>query len=317
MKRNSKIYIAGHAGMVGSAIKRNLESKGFSDIVYRNLDELDLKNEAAVEKFFSIEKPEYVFLAAARVGGIQANISHPAEFLIENLQIQNNIIHNSYKYGVKKICFLGSSCIYPRECPQPMKEEYLMTGPLEPTNEGYALAKIAGLRLVQYYNIQYGLKGINPMPCNLYGTNDSFDLAHSHVLSALVKRFTDAKDSGAEEIVLWGSGSARREFLHVEDVAEAIVFLMEEFDSTEVINIGTGTDYTIKELAEMISAKVGYQGKISWDTTKPDGMPRKCLDVSKIEKLGFKPKISISEGIEGVIKDYRTKKDNGNYDNIV
>ncbi len=311
MNRNSKIYIAGHAGMVGSAIMRNLKSKGFSDIIYRSLNELDLKSEMAVEKFFSTEKPEYVFLAAARVGGIQANINHPAEFLIENLQIQNNMIHNSYKYGVEKICFLGSSCIYPRECPQPMKEDYLMTGPLEPTNEGYALAKIAGLRLIQYYNIQYGLKGINPMPCNLYGTNDSFDLAHSHVLSALVKRFTDAKDSGTEELVLWGTGSARREFLHVDDVAEAIVFLMEKFDSTEVINIGTGTDYTIKELAEMISAKIGYNGKILWDTTKPDGMPRKCLDVSKIEKLGFKPKISINEGIDMVIKDYRTKKDNG------
>ncbi len=311
MNKNSKIYIAGHSGMVGSAILRLLGSRGFANTIYRQLDELDLKNESAVDEFFRNEKPEFVFLAAARVGGIQANIDHPAEFLFENLQIQNNIIHNSYIHGVEKICFLGSSCIYPRECPQPMKEEYLMTGPLEPTNEGYALAKIAGLRMIQYYNVQYGLKGINPMPCNLYGTNDSFDLAHSHVLSALVKRFTDAKDAGDNEIILWGTGSARREFLHVDDVADALLFLMDNFNSTEIINVGTGSDYTIKELADMISQKVGYQGKILWDSSKPDGMPRKCLDVSKIQKLGFKPKISLNEGIDRVIKDYRTKKDKG------
>ncbi|MCK5218942.1 GDP-L-fucose synthase, partial [bacterium] len=245
---------------------------------------------------------------AARVGGIQANIDHPAEFLYENLAIQNNVIHQSYLSGVKKICFLGSSCIYPKECPQPMKEEYLLTGPLETTNEGYALAKIAGVKMIEFYRKQYGFCGISVMPCNLYGTNDSFDPLHSHVLSALVKKFVDAVDNKAQSVTMWGTGTARREFMHVDDAAEAILFLMEYYDSPQLINIGWGEDISIKELALLIAQKVGFEGELIWDTTKPDGMLRKCMDVSRIKTLGYAPKITLEKGIQKTIEEYREFK---------
>ncbi|HNX75904.1 MAG TPA: GDP-L-fucose synthase [Candidatus Rifleibacterium sp.] len=308
MEKHSKIYIAGHKGMVGSSIMRCLKAKGFDNLISRTSKDLDLRDSAAVKGFFASEKPDYVFLAAAKVGGIKANMTFPAEFLYDNLMIQNNVIKESHLAKVKKICFLGSSCIYPRECPQPIKEEYLLTGPLEPTNEGYALAKISGLKLVNYFHRQYGLQAICPMPCNLYGPGDSFDLENSHVLSSLVKRFSDAADNGVREITLWGSGVARREFLHVDDLARAVVFLMENYDSSEVINVGSGKDLSIKELAGLIAEKTGFSGRIDWDPSKPDGMLRKCLDVSRITELGFSPKISLSTGIDGVIEDYRRLK---------
>jgi GDP-L-fucose synthase len=282
MEKNAKIYVAGHNGLVGSALVRALKAKGYSNLVLKSSSELDLTRQAAVEEFFTREKPEYVFLAAAKVGGIKANIESPADFLLDNLMIQNSVIKACVDFKVKKLCFLGSSCIYPRECPQPMKEEYLLTGPLEPTNEGYAIAKIAGLRLVEYCHKQYGLNAICPMPCNLYGKGDSFDLNHSHVLSALVKRFCDAVDQSMPEVVLWGSGSARREFLNVDDLARIVLGLMLEYESAEIINVGSGTDISIKELAELIADKVGYSGRIVWDRTKPDGMMRKCLDISRM-----------------------------------
>lgn len=308
MKKDDKIFVAGHKGMVGSAIVRSLRSEGYANIITVIREELDLRNEKAVESFFESEKPDYVFLAAAKVGGIKANITYPVEFLRDNLMIQNNIIHQCYKTGVKKLVFLGSSCVYPRECPQPMKEEYLLTGPLEPTNEGYALAKIAGLRLVQYYYKEYGLKSICPMSCNLYGTGDSFDLDNSHVLAALVRKFVDAVNEEKDKVVLWGSGIARREFMHVDDLAMALLFLLERWDSPEIINVGSGEDVSIKELADMVSRKVGFKGKITWDTKMPDGMPKKCLDSSKLKALGFKPQIPLEEGIVMVIEDYRSLK---------
>lgn len=308
MEKHAKIYVAGHRGMVGSAIMRQLRSLGFDNFVFRTSKELDLRKPDAVAAFFAEERPDYVFDAAAKVGGIKANMKFSAEFLYDNLMIQNNLIQASTQNQVKKFCFLGSSCIYPRECPQPIKEEYLLTGPLEPTNEGYALAKIAGLKLVLYHNRQYGFQAICPMPCNLYGPGDSFDLESSHVLSALVKRFTDAVDAGLHEITLWGSGIARREFLHVNDLARAVVFLMENHTSAEVINVGSGKDVSIKELAEMIAQKTGFTGTINWDKSKPDGMLLKCLDVAKISQMGFKPEISLSSGIDDVIKDYRRSK---------
>ena len=304
MNKESKIYIAGHTGMVGSSLHRNLLIKGYKNFVFTQHSEIDLTNQKAVEDFFLKEKPHVVFLAAARVGGINANMQYPADFLYENLMIQNNIIIQAQKNGIEKLVFLGSSCIYPKECPQPMKEEYLLNGKLEPTNEGYALAKIAGLKLCEYYQKQYGFNSISVMPCNLYGTNDSFDLEHSHVLSALVKRFIDAKQNKAPEITLWGTGSARREFMHVDDAARAIIFIFENYNSVDFINIGWGNDVSIKELAEIIALKVGYIGEIKWDTTKPDGMLRKCLDISKMNKLGFKPTITLSEGIDQMIQDY-------------
>jgi len=246
-----------------------------------------------------------VILAAAKVGGIKANMTMPGEFLYDNLMIQNNVIHQCVAKKVRKLVFLGSSCIYPRNCSQPMKEEYLLQGPLEPTNEGYALAKIAGLRLAQYYSKQYGLSCLNPMPCNLYGPNDSFDLEQCHALSALVKRFSDAVRENRDKVTIWGTGTARREFLHVDDVAEAIYFLMDRYDSSEIINVGSGYDMTIKELAELVAAKTGFRGTVEWDSTMPDGMPRKCLDVTKLTSIGFKPHISLEQGIEGLICEYR------------
>ena len=308
MNKQDKIYVAGHRGMVGSAIVRLLEKRGFGNLLMPSRSELDLNDSLAVVEFFRTEKPDIVILAAARVGGIQANLDFPAEFLYENLAIQNNVIHQSYLHGVKKLCFLGSSCIYPRQCPQPMKEEYLLTGPLEPTNESYALAKITGLKMVQAYHKQYGLDGVSVMPCNLYGTNDNFDPEHSHVLSALVKKFIDAADSAAKSVTVWGSGRARREFMHVDDAAEAILFVMDHSELTGLVNVGTGSDVTIKELASLIAEKAGFKGKIDWDTSRPDGMPRKCMDVSQISRLGFTPKISLGQGVQKTIEEYRQLK---------
>lgn len=305
MNKEDRIFVAGHAGMVGSALKRKLLQEGFLNIITAPRRTLDLRDPKGVELFFAQERPDYVMLAAAKVGGIQANRQFPAEFLYDNLMIQTNVIHQAYQSGVKKVLLLGSSCIYPRECPQPMKEEYLMTGLLEPTNEAYALAKIAGLRMAQYYHHQYDLRAICPIPCNLYGPNDSFDPQRSHVLSALVKKIIDAVDEDRPEVVLWGSGIARREFMHVDDLARALLILMDEWESPDIINVGTGSDLSIRELAMLVAQKVNYSGKIVWDTSMPDGMPRKCVDISKLSKLGFQPMISLEEGIEGVIKGYR------------
>lgn len=310
MNKEKKIYIAGHGGMVGSATLRLLQKNNFSNLLYKTSKELNLTNQAAVHAFFEQEKPQIVILAAAKVGGIQANIDNPATFLIDNLQIQNNICEAALKNNTEKLVFLGSSCIYPKECPQPMKEDYLLTGKLEPTNEGYAIAKIAGIKLLEGYYKQYGFNSISLMPCNLYGPNDSFDLKHSHVLSALVKRFTDAADNNDAEITLWGTGIARREFLHVDDVARAILFMMENYNSNQFINIGCGTDVSIKELAETIAQKTGFKGKMNWDSSKPDGMLRKCMDVSRMKALGFEPSISLQQGIEEMIQIYKNLKNN-------
>ena len=304
LNRESKIFIAGHNGMVGSAIVRLLLKRGFTNLLTASRNHLDLLDFSAVQLFFEVNKPEYVILAAAKLGGIQANIDNPGVFLYENLVIQNNVIHQSYLHGVQKLSFFGSSCIYPKECAQPMKEEYMLTGPLEPTNEGYALAKIAGIKMLEGYHRQYGFNSLRLMPCNLYGPNDSFDLRHSHVLSALVKRFSDAVATKQKEIVLWGTGIARREFMHVDDLAEATVFMIDNFQSPEFINIGWGEDISIKELAEMIAAKVGFQGNILWDTTKPDGMLRKCMDVGRMRSHGFAPTITLSDGINQMIEIY-------------
>lgn len=311
MNQTDKIYVAGHNGMVGSAIIRMLKKRGFDNLIFRPSKELDLRDFIVVGNFFKAEKPDIVILAAARVGGIQANIDHPAEFLYENLAIQNNVIHQSYLHGVKKFCFLGSSCIYPRDCPQPMKEEYLLTGPLEPTNEGYALAKIAGIKMVEFYRKQYGFCGISVIPCNLYGTNDSFDPRHSHVLSALVKKIVDAVDSGVQSVSIWGTGNARREFMHVDDASEAVLFLMEHYDSPKIINIGWGEDVSIKELAFLIAQKAGFKGDLLWDLSKPDGMMRKCMDVSRMKDLGYAPKITLEEGVQKTIEEYKELKKKG------
>ena len=306
MNKTQRVFIAGHNGMVGSAIVRLLRKRGFENLILCSHRELDLRDSHAVQEFFEAQKPEIVVLTAARLGGIQANLDHPAEFLYENLAIQNNVIHQSFLSGVKKFCFLGSSCIYPRECPQPMKEQYLLTGLLEPTNEGYALAKIAGLKMVEYYRRQYGFCGISVMPCNLYGTNDSFAPLHSHVLSALIKKFVDAVERGINNVTIWGTGSAKREFMHVDDVAESILFLMDNYNESEFINIGWGSDISIRDLTELIAQRTGYKGSINWDTTKPDGMPRKCMDVSRLNALGYTPKILLEDGIKKTIEEYRT-----------
>ena len=307
MEKSAKIYVAGHEGMVGSGIVRCLIKEGYSNIITRTLCELDLCIQQDVKDFFEAERPDYVFLAAAKVGGINANSKYPAEFLYENLMIQNNVIHQSYLSGVKKLCFLGSSCIYPRDCPQPMKEEYFLTGPFEPTNEGYAIAKSAGYKLCNYYTRQYGFNTISLMPCNLYGTNDNFDLKTSHVLSALVKRFSDAVSAGQDEITLWGTGVALREFLNVNDLARICVYLMNNYDDPEFINTGSGKEISIKDLAYKIASAAGFKGKIKWDSSKPDGMPRKLMNTSKLKKIGVEPEISLDEGIKMMIKEYRKK----------
>lgn len=303
----SRIYIAGHRGMVGSAIKRKLESRGYSNLAFRTRSELDLTNQHAVNEFFKKERPEYVFLAAAKVGGILANSTYPAEFIYENLMIEANAIHAAYAYGVKKLLFLGSSCIYPKLAPQPLKEEYLLTGELEVTNEAYAIAKIAGIRMCRHYNEQYGTNFISVMPTNLYGQNDNYDLSTSHVMPALIRKFHEAKMSNAPEVVVWGTGKPRREFLHVDDMADACVYLMENYNASDIgefINIGVGKDLTIRELAELIKKIVGFQGKIVYDTSKPDGTPQKLLDVTKLNRLGWKASISLIDGIKKVYEDY-------------
>lgn len=308
MTLKDKIFLTGHNGMVGSSILRLLLGLNFQNIITKSKSELDLTDQLSVKTFFTETKPDYVILAAAKVGGIQANIKNPATFLLENLQIQNNIIEASLINNVKKILFLGSSCIYPKDCPQPMKEEYLLSGKLEPTNEGYALAKITGLKLLEGLRKQYGFNSISLMPCNLYGPGDSFDLEHSHVLSALVKKFVDAYDDGIAKITLWGTGEARREFMHVDDIANATKFMIDNYNEPDFINIGNGTDISIKELAILIADMVSYRGNILWDTSKPNGMMKKCLDVSKMKTLGFYPKITLEEGISQMIDIYKKTK---------
>jgi GDP-L-fucose synthase len=307
MNTNSKIYVAGHNGMLGSAICRGLEKHGYFNILTESRENLDLCSTQQVESFFLKNKPEYVILAAAKVGGINANIKSPVEFLQDNLLIQSNVISRSYLHKTQKLLFLGSSCIYPKECLQPMREDYLLSGKLEPTNEGYAIAKIAGLKLAEYYNKQYSLNTISLMPCNLYGPNDSFDIEHSHVLSALVKRFVDAKNDCLPTITLWGTGQARREFMHVDDAAEAVIYFMNHYDKHEFTNIGWGNDISIKELADKIAIQVGFEGEILWDTSKPDGMMKKCMDVSKMRDFGFNPTITLEEGITQMISIYKSK----------
>lgn len=304
MENSSKIFVAGHRGLVGSAIVRALETAGYTNIIKKNRDELDLLDQKAVADFFATEKPEYVFDAAAKVGGIMANKEHPAEFIYQNLVIQNNIIHNAYLNGVKKLVFLGSSCIYPKLAEQPIKEEYLLTGPLEPTNDAYAIAKIAGIMMCQSYNKQYGTNYISLMPTNLYGPNDNFDLTSSHVLPAMIRKFHEAKTSNSPSVPLWGTGSPMREFLHVDDLADAAVYLMNNYEGSDIVNIGTGEDVTIKELAELIRDTVGYKGELDWDTSKPDGTPRKLLDVSRLHGLGWKHKISLPEGVKDTYNWY-------------
>jgi len=296
METTARIYVAGHRGMVGSALVRILQQRGYHDIIVRGSQELDLRNSDEVGEFFALTKPAYVFLAAAKVGGILANSSYPAEFIYDNLAIQTNVIHQAYNHGVKKLLLLGSSCIYPREAPQPIREEYLLTGKLEPTNEWYAIAKIAGVKLCQAYRKQYGCDFISVMPTNLYGAGDNFDLETSHVVPALLRKFHDAKLNDKEH-VLWGTGKPRREFLHVDDCADACVFLMSRYSDSEIINVGTGTEVTISELASLVAEIVGYRGTIQWDTSKPDGTPRKLLDCSRIITLGWRPKISLREGM--------------------
>lgn len=305
MKQTDKIYIAGHRGMVGSAIHRNLKNAGFTNFVSRTSSELDLRNQQAVLDFFNAEKPDYVFLAAAKVGGIMANNTYRADFLYENLQIQNNIIHSAYLAGVKKLMFLGSSCIYPKFAEQPISEDSLLTGTLEETNEPYAIAKIAGIKMCEAYRAQYGCNFISVMPTNLYGPNDNYDLQNSHVLPAMIRKFHEAKASNAAAVELWGTGKPMREFLHADDLADACVYLMQTYDDSSLVNIGTGVDVTIKELAETIQQTVGYEGNINWNTDKPDGTPRKLMNVSKLHNLGWKHKIDLKQGIEQVYGEYK------------
>ncbi|WP_373511724.1 GDP-L-fucose synthase family protein [Persicitalea sp.] len=304
MEKNDKIYIAGHRGMVGSAIYRKLKAEGFTNFVVRTSTELDLREQVATRKFFEEERPDYVFLAAAKVGGIMANNIFRAEFLLENLQIQNNVIDSAHRSGVKKLMFLGSSCIYPKMAPQPLREDYLLTGTLEPTNEPYAIAKIAGIKLCEAYRSQYGSHFISVMPTNLYGPNDNYDLENSHVLPAMIRKFHEAKVEGKPAVELWGTGSPRREFLHADDLADACYFLMQHYDESELVNVGTGDDLTIKSLAELIKEVVGYEGAINWNTDKPDGTPRKLMDVGKLHGLGWRHTTDIEEGIRATYQDF-------------
>lgn len=294
---DAKIFVAGHRGMVGSAIERQLEAKGYNNIVTRTHEQLDLLNQKAVFAFLAEEQPDYIFIAAAKVGGIQANNTYRADFIYQNLVIEANLIHGAHLAGVQRLCFLGSSCIYPRDCSQPIKEEYLLTGPLEPTNEPYAIAKIAGIKLCESYNAQYGRQYVSAMPTNLYGPNDNYDLANSHVLPALIRKAHEAKFAGSQDLVIWGSGTPRREFLYVDDMADACVFLMENNINQGIYNVGTGTDVTIRELAETVMSVVGFEGGIVFDHTKPDGTPRKLLDVSRLKTLGWQAKTPLIEGI--------------------
>lgn len=304
MNKTSKIYIAGHTGLVGSAILRCLQSQGYTNFVLRTHKELDLEIQKDVNDFFQREKPEYVFLAAAKVGGVYANNSYPADFIYNNLMIQACVLHSAYLFGVKKLLFLGSSCIYPRLAPQPMKEEYLLSGPLEPTNEAYAIAKIAGIKMCQAYNKQYETNFISVMPTNLYGPNDNYDPMNSHVIPGLIRRFYEAKKERRPFVEVWGTGSPRREFMYSENMADACIFVMNHYDENEIINIGTGEDITIRELTKMVAEVVGYQREIRWDTTKPDGMPQRLLDVSFLHSMGWKHKTTLKEGLPLAYDDF-------------
>lgn len=304
--KSAKIYVAGHRGMVGSAIVRALQYQGYQNLVLRTSKELDLRNQAEVNSFFQTEKPDFVFLAAAKVGGIHANNVYRAEFIYDNLMIESNVIHASYTAGVSKLLFLGSSCIYPKMAPQPLTEDALLTGTLEPTNEPYAIAKIAGIKLCEAYKDQYGANFISAMPTNLYGPNDNYDLQNSHVLPALLRKFHEAKLAGVEQVECWGTGSPMREFLHVNDLADACLFLMANYDGKEFVNVGTGTDVTIKELAETIAETVGYEGELFWNTEKPDGTPRKLMNVSMLANLGWKSTIELKDGIKMVYEEFKT-----------
>jgi len=297
MDKNSRIFVAGHRGLVGSAIHRKLDAAGYGNLILRTREEVDLLNQAAVEKFFASERPEFVFLAAALVGGILANSQRPAEFIYENLLVQTNVIDAAYRNGVRKLQFLGSSCVYPKFAPQPIREESLLAGSLEPTNEAYATAKIAGIKMAQAYRRQYGFNAISLMPTNLYGPGDNFDPLQSHAVPALIRKFRDAVRENMSEVVIWGTGTARREFMHVDDCADAAVFLMLHYDEEEIINVGTGEDLTIHEVAELIAEVTGYRGRIARDMSKPDGTPRKLLDVSRLRALGWQPQISLREGL--------------------
>jgi len=309
MDTQSKIFVAGHNGLVGSAIVRALQERGYTNLLLRSSRELDLRNQAAVDDFFATEKPDYVFLAAAKVGGIHANNTYRAEFLYDNLMIEANIIHSAYRHGVEKLLFLGSSCIYPKLAPQPMKEEHLLTGFLEPTNEPYAIAKIAGLKLCENYCRQYGVNFISAMPTNLYGINDNFDLANSHVLPALVRKFHEAKVNGDPTVTVWGTGTPLREFLYVDDLADALIFLMQNYNEVEFVNVGTGQEVSIKDLALTIQAVVGYEGDLVFDTSKPDGTPRKLMDVSRLKAAGWTAKTDLKTGIEKTYAWYLEHQD--------
>ena len=309
MEKNARIYIAGHGGMVGSAIFRNLRSKGFNNLVFASSTELDLRNTEAVNDFFSREKPDYVFLAAAKVGGILANSTYPADFLYDNLMIQNNVIHAAFENQVKKLLFLGSSCIYPKLAEQPIKEESLLSGYLEETNEAYAIAKIAGIKLCQAYHKQHGCRFISAMPTNMYGIGDNYHPKNSHVLPALLRRFHEAKESDAPEVAIWGSGKPLREFMFSNDLGEACVFLMEQYENPELINVGTGEELSILELAKHIADTVGYRGKITFDSSKPDGTPRKLMDSTKLHALGFRHKTSLKEGLTLTYQDFLSKEE--------
>lgn len=307
MEKSAKIFVAGHRGMVGSAIVRKLNSEGYQNLVLRTSSELDLRNQAAVERFFASEKPEYVFLAAAKVGGIMANNTYRAEFLYDNLMIESNVIHQSYVHGVRKLLFLGSSCIYPKLAPQPLKEEYLLSGYLEETNEPYAIAKIAGIKLCENYRRQYGCDFISAMPTNLYGPNDNYDLQNSHVLPALIRKFIEAKKLNKSEVEIWGTGSPLREFLHVDDLADACYFLFKNYSDFGFINVGSGKETSIKNLAHLIKKLISYNGELKFDTSKPDGTPRKLMDNSKLQSMNWSPKITLEEGVAEIISQYERR----------
>jgi GDP-L-fucose synthase len=309
MHKSSRVYIAGHSGLVGGALVRAMRERGYSNLILRTHQALDLTDQLAVRQFFQAERPQAVIMAAARVGGIQANTSRPAEFIRDNLLIQDNVIDSAHRFGVEKFVFLGSSCIYPKLAPQPMKEEYLLSGPLEPTNEWYAIAKIAGIKMCQAYRREYGFNAISLMPTNLYGPGDNFDLQNSHVLPALIRRFHDAKVRGDQSVTVWGSGTPRREFLHVDDLADAILYLLQTYDAEPMVNVGWGEDVSIRDLADLVMSAIGYRAELEFDSTKPDGSPRKLLDVSRLNELGWRPKIALSQGIQSTYAWFREHSD--------